>query len=130
MCKKFINFGAVRRGTRVDILKVLIVMLVISLVLMLIFSLVIKSFNKCEGAFGDTVHLDLRKHPNYEKLYHGKCIKEYNGKEQAEDHKFPFITRFVLVNGTEKSIFCSGSMISGRFCDYYGFISIFTNFLH
>ena len=109
-----INFGAVRRGTRVEIFKTFIVMLVISLVLMLFLFLILKSFHKCEGVFGDAVHLDLRNHENYRKLYHGKCIKEYHGEE---DHKFPFIARFVFVNDTERVIFCSGSMISGKFCD-------------
>ncbi|CAG9809789.1 unnamed protein product [Chironomus riparius] len=112
MCKKmptFINFGAIQRATRVEILKVFGIMLVISLVLMLILSLILKSFYECEGAFGDTVHLDLRDHPNYDRLYNGKCIEEYHGEE---DHKFPFIARFVVVNDTEKFVFCSGSLIS------------------
>ncbi|KAL7016861.1 hypothetical protein ACKWTF_010167 [Chironomus riparius] len=105
----FINFGAIQRATRVEILKVFGIMLVISLVLMLILSLILKSFYECEGAFGDTVHLDLRDHPNYDRLYNGKCIEEYHGEE---DHKFPFIARFVVVNDTEKYVFCSGSLIS------------------
>lgn len=115
MCIKiprFINFGAVQRATRVEILKIIFVILVISVFLGFIASLIFKSFYKCEGAFGDTNHLNLTDHPNYEKLFHGKCIKEYHGKE---DHKFPFIARFVFVNDTEKLIFCSGSMISGKF---------------
>ncbi|XP_070490742.1 mast cell protease 1A-like [Chironomus tepperi] len=112
MCKKMptiFNFNAVRRATRVEILKALFVILVISLVLIPIIYYINKSFHKCEGPFGDTVHLNLNDHPNYEKLYHGKCIKEYHGEE---DHKFPFIARFVYLNETRKSIFCSGSMIS------------------
>ena len=113
-----INTGAIRRATRVEILKALIVILVISLVLMVIFSLIFKSFHTCQGAFGDTVHLDLRKHQNYEKLFHGKCSENYHRKvheDDANDHKFPFIARFVYTNDTQKVIFCSGSLISGEF---------------
>lgn len=110
--QKFINFGAIQRATRVEIVKYLGVIVVISLVLLIFASFTLKSFHDCEGAFGDTVHLNLKDHPNYKKLYHGKCIKEYHG---TEDHKFPFIARFVLVNETEKVIFCSGSLISGKF---------------
>lgn len=63
-----------------------------------------KSFYYCSGIFGDTFHLELDKHKNYQKFRIGKCSESANMDDYSIDEEYAYVARYIYIGENETFI--------------------------
>ena len=117
MCLRLFNPGCIQRENRWTIRKWIFVIFLLFLFIFLILHFVHESFHYCSGPFGDSSHLDLSWHDNYDKFMKGKCSKGFEVQKGEHIDNLSFIARLVLNSEGEKRAICAGTLIFGEFLD-------------
>ncbi|XP_070490373.1 trypsin beta-like [Chironomus tepperi] len=111
MSFRLFNPGCIQRENRWTIRKWLLVIFFLALIVFLILAFVHQSFYYCSGPFGDSNHVDLSWHTNYDKFMKGKCTEGHNNGVKI--NKLSFIARLILKKTeTKREAICAGTLIA------------------